>query len=210
MNTATPVTARTFHLRSMIELFHTTQGTECELRHTTHLPTLLTVLPRTYDHQVCSIARTLELVGDRWTMLVIREAFIGTRRFDDYQQNLGCARNVLSDRLNRLVETGILRKELYQEHPPRYEYRLTRRGVELWPATMALMKWGDRHLAPAGPPVLILHNDCGGEMDERLHCGRCGAPLGPRDVHAAPGPGLEAPPEGAAARDGGTRAASSM
>ena len=168
------------------------------------------VLPRTYDHQVCSIARALELVGDRWTMLVIREAFIGTRRFDDYQQNLGCARNVLSDRLNRLVETGILRKELYQERPPRYEYRLTRKGVELWPATMALMKWGDRYLAPEGAPVVILHTGCGGEMNERLRCERCGAELGPADVYAAPGPGLEAAPEVSAAPDGGARAASSM
>ena len=149
------------------------------------------MLPRTYEDQNCSIARALEMVGDRWTMLVVREAFLGTRRFEDYQRNLGCARNVLTDRLNRLVEVGILRKEPYQEHPPRYEYRLTRRGVELWPAMMALKAWGDRHLAPDGPPVLIRHKDCGGEIDRRLHCSRCGAELEPTDVYAEPGPGAK-------------------
>jgi DNA-binding HxlR family transcriptional regulator len=149
------------------------------------------VLPRTYEDQNCSIARALETVGDRWTMLLVREAFLGTRRFDDYQRRLGCARNVLTDRLSRLVEVGILRKERYEEHPPRYEYRLSRRGVELWPAMMALKAWGDRHLAPNGPPVLILHKDCGGEIDERLHCSKCRAELEPNDVYAEPGPGAK-------------------
>ncbi|HEY5726069.1 MAG TPA: helix-turn-helix domain-containing protein [Methylomirabilota bacterium] len=148
------------------------------------------VLPRTYEGQVCSIARALELVGDRWTMLVIREAFMGTRRFDDFQRNLGCARNVLTDRLGRLVEVGILRRTPYQERPRRHEYRLTRQGVELWPAMMSLKTWGDRYLAPDGPPVLIQHRGCGGELDERLHCSRCGAELGPADVEAETGPGL--------------------
>jgi DNA-binding HxlR family transcriptional regulator len=143
----------------------------------------------TADNQVCSLARALELVGDRWTILVIREAFMGTRRFDDYQRKLGCARNVLTDRLNRLVDAGILRKVPYQERPPRYEYRLTRKGVELWPATVMLMKWGDRHRAPDGPPT---RKECGGELDERLHCGRCAAELGPNDVYAEPGPGRAA------------------
>ncbi len=151
------------------------------------------MLPRAYDNQVCSIARALELVGDRWTLLVLREAFMGTRRFDDYQRNLGCARNVLTDRLSRLVEAGILRKRPYQERPPRYEYRLTRKGVELWPVTMALMRWGDRYLSEEGPPVLVLHEDCGGEIDERLHCSRCGAELGPTDVYVEPGPGATKP-----------------
>ena len=151
------------------------------------------MLPRTYDDQVCSVARTLELIGDRWTMLVIREAFMGTRRFDDYQRNLGCARNVLTDRLGRLVDAGILRRRPYQERPPRFEYRLARKGVELWPTIMMLMSWGDRHLAPEGPPVVIVHDGCGGRLDERLHCDRCGAELGPSDVHAEPGPGLLAP-----------------
>ena len=149
-------------------------------------------LPRTYENQACSIARALELVGDRWTMLVLREAFMGTRRFDDFQRNLGCARNVLTERLARLVDVGVLRKHRYQERPERFEYRLTRMGVELWPAMMALRAWGDKHLAPDGPPVLILHRGCGGTLDERLNCDRCGEPLEPRDVEAVRGPGAPA------------------
>ena len=147
------------------------------------------VLPRTYENQTCSVARALELIGDRWTILLIREAFMGTRRFDDFQRQLGCARNVLTDRLARLTDAGVLRRHRYQERPERFEYRLTRMGVELWPVIMALRAWGDRHLAPAGPPLLIVHRDCGGELDERLNCDRCGEPLGPADVEARRGPG---------------------
>jgi DNA-binding HxlR family transcriptional regulator len=151
------------------------------------------MLPRTYASQpLCSIARALEVVGDRWTMLVLREAFMGTRRFDDFQRALGCARNVLTDRLNRLVDAGLLRKQPYQERPLRHEYRLTRKGVELWPAIITLMKWGDRHLADQGPPVLVLHKDCGGEIDDRLHCSLCAAELGPSDVYVEPGPATRA------------------
>jgi DNA-binding HxlR family transcriptional regulator len=145
------------------------------------------VLPRTYDNQLCSIARTLEVIGDRWTLLVIRDAFLGLRRFEDFQRSLGVARNVLTDRLNRLVDEGILRRSLYQDRPERYEYRLTRKGVELWPAMMTMMKWGDRYLYPEGHPRLILHKDCGGEIDERLHCSKCGAELGPTDIYVETG-----------------------
>jgi hypothetical protein len=95
---------------------------------------------------------------------------------------------VLTDRLNRLVDEGILRRRLYQERPERYEYRLTRKGVGLWPMMMTTMKWGDRYLYPDGHPRLVLHKDCGGEIDERLHCSRCGAELGPTDVYVESGP----------------------
>jgi DNA-binding HxlR family transcriptional regulator len=133
------------------------------------------MLPRTYENQVCSIARTLERIGDRWTMLIIRDAFLGVRRFDDFQRELGVARNVLTDRLNRLVEEGILERRAYQERPERFEYRLTEKGLDLFPVLMSLMKWGDRH-APdeAGPPLVVLHRGCGGEIDARLRCERCG------------------------------------
>jgi DNA-binding HxlR family transcriptional regulator len=147
------------------------------------------VLPRRYDNQVCSIARTLGVIGDRWTLLVIRDAFMGVRRFEDFQQSLGIARNVLTDRLGRLTDEGILRRNLYQDRPPRYEYRLTRKGVDLWPVIITTLKWGDRYLADEGSPLLILHRDCGGEIDGRLHCSRCGAQLGPTDVDVRPGPG---------------------
>jgi DNA-binding HxlR family transcriptional regulator len=148
------------------------------------------VLPRTYENQVCSVARTLEAVGDRWTMLVVRDAFLGVRRFEDFQRDLGVARNVLTDRLARLVDEGILAKRRYQERPERFEYRLTEKGIDLWPVLVSLMKWGDRH-APedTGPPTLILHRGCGGEVDERLTCTECGAPVDARSSEARPGPG---------------------
>ena len=147
------------------------------------------MLPRTYDGQVCSVARALEAMGDRWTMLVIREAFLGTRRFDDYQRNLGVARNVLADRLARLVDEDILRRRPYQERPARFEYVLTEKGIDLWPVLVSLMKWGDRHAAPDGPPMLILHRGCGGEVNERFVCEKCGEPVDARGSEARPGPG---------------------
>ncbi len=145
------------------------------------------MLPRTYDNQVCSIARALEAVGDRWTMLVIRDAFQGVRRFDDFQERLGVARNVLSDRLSRLVDEGILEKRLYQERPRRFEYRLTPKGIDLFPALISLMKWGDRHAPdPGGPPMVVLHKGCGGKVDERLLCDRCGEPVTALNSEARP------------------------
>jgi DNA-binding HxlR family transcriptional regulator len=146
------------------------------------------VLPRTYDNQNCSIARALEVVGDRWTLLVIRSAFEGVRRFDDFQSALGVARNVLTERLNRLCDEGIMRKVRYQERPDRYEYRLTRKGVGLWPAMMSLLVWGDRHYADDGRPLIVIHRGCGGEMTDRLMCSACGVALEPNEVDAVPGP----------------------
>jgi DNA-binding HxlR family transcriptional regulator len=151
------------------------------------------MLPRTYETQNCSIARALEVLGDRWTILVIRDAFVGVRRFEDFQRRLEIARNVLTDRLGRLVEEGVLQRVRYQERPERFEYRLTAKGLDLWPVTMALLRWGDEHyLAQGGRPRIIRHRDCGGEVTPRLTCDRCGAELGPRDVTAEPGPGARA------------------
>ena len=150
------------------------------------------MLRRTYDTQNCSIAAALEVVGERWSLLVVRDAFLGVRRFDDFQRSLGIARNVLQSRLERLVEAGILERGLYNERPPRYEYRLTEKGVDLWPVLVALLKWGDRHAYPDGPPVVLEHRGCGGEPDDRRNCTRCGAALEARDVSARPGPGARA------------------
>jgi DNA-binding HxlR family transcriptional regulator len=151
------------------------------------------MLGRTYDSQTCSVARTLELVGERWTPLIIRDAFLGVRRFGDFAQRLGIARNVLQDRLERLVDAGVLEKVPYQERPVRYEYRLTQMGRDLWPTIVAMLKFGDRHLAQDGPPLLLLHRDCGGEIDDRRMCARCGKALELEDVEPRRGPGARVP-----------------
>ena len=148
------------------------------------------MLHRRYDSQVCSIAGALEVVGERWSLLIVRDVLVGLRRFDELQASLGVARNVLQTRLTRLVDEGVLEKRLYQDHPPRYEYRLTEKGLDLWPVLVALMRWGDQYAPPpAGPPVLLTHRACGGAVDEHRTCTVCGARLSVRDVLALPGPG---------------------
>jgi DNA-binding HxlR family transcriptional regulator len=154
------------------------------------------MLGRTYEGQVCSAARALEVVGERWTLLIVRDAFLGVRRFDDFQRSLGIARNVLQGRLERLVEHGILDRVRYRERPERFEYRLTEKGLDLWPVMVSLLAWGDRHAAADGPPVVLEHRDCGGRVNDRRICEKCGALLGPRDVKARRGPALaDAPPQ---------------
>jgi DNA-binding HxlR family transcriptional regulator len=151
------------------------------------------MLKNDYESQICSIAGALEVVGERWSLLIVRDIFLGLRRFDEIQGDLGIARNVLNTRLTRLLDQGVLEKRLYQEHPPRYEYRLTEKGLDLWPTIVALMKWGDRYTAPAaGPPVLLEHRGCGGAVDEHRMCVQCGARLEVRDVKAQAGPGARA------------------
>lgn len=149
------------------------------------------MLGRTYDNQICSIARTLEAVGERWSLLIVRDAFLGLRRFEEFQASLGVARNVLTKRLNRLVDEGILTRVRYQERPTRYEYRLTSKGSELGTAVIALMQWGDRHLAgDAGPPRLVEHAKCGGKAVAQLICDKCGEAIGPQGMELKPGPAL--------------------
>jgi len=155
------------------------------------------MLNREYD-QVCSLARSLEILGERWTLLVIRDVFYGKRRFDEIQEDLGVARNVLTNRLVRLVDEGILEKRAYQERPVRYEYFLTEKGIDLWPVMITMMHWGDRYLADAGPPVVIHHKECGGEVDDRGYCDACGERLNARDAFAAYGPGSSRGVEGVA------------
>lgn len=151
------------------------------------------MLGNDYGNQVCSIARALELVGERWTILILRDVFLGLRRFDDLQRDLGVARNVLASRLDRLVGAGILEKAPYQERPARHEYRLTDKGLALWPVIVELMQWGDR-FAPAagGPPTVLRHKDCGGTIGAARRCDRCGKTVTAREVAAEPGPGAPA------------------
>jgi len=143
-----------------------------------------------FTNENCSVARTLEVIGERWTMLVLREAFFRVRRFEDFQRNTGAARNILSGRLRTLVEHGILERRQYQERPPRFEYRLTDRGVDLYPILIALMAWGDKH-APGemGPAVVLEHRTCGHPTTPTLVCSECGEPVTARDMRAMPGPG---------------------
>jgi DNA-binding HxlR family transcriptional regulator len=149
------------------------------------------MLHRDYNSQVCSIAGALEVVGERWSLLIVRDVLLGVRRFDQLQADLGIARNVLQTRLTGLVDEGVLEKRLYTDRPPRYEYRLTDKGLDLWPTLVALMYWGDSYAAPAaGPPMLLTHRRCGGSVDGHRICTACGARLSVRDVLARPGPGV--------------------
>jgi DNA-binding HxlR family transcriptional regulator len=145
-----------------------------------------------YDTANCNIAAALAVVGEKWTFMVLREAFNGIRRFDDMQRRTGAPRQVLSSRLAGLVADGILRKEPYQEagQRPRQEYRLTEKGIELFPVIAALLAWGDKYAAaPGGPAVELTHRDCGAPVSLQLACSQ-GHVLGSaRDVTPIPGPG---------------------
>lgn len=141
----------------------------------------------------CSIARAVDLLGDWWTPLILREAYYGTRRFDDFQQNLQIGRNILSQRLARLVEEGIFDKVPYQDRPLRHEYRLTDKGRDFFGVLMAMMAWGDRWLATEdGPPVQLHHRPCGHASHAEVVCSECKEPLELRDVAARLGPGFPA------------------
>lgn len=132
----------------------------------------------------CSIARSLDVVGEWWSFLVIRDVFNGLRRFDDLLAHLGISRNILTDRLNSLVAKGVLKRARYQERPPRYEYRLTEKGLDLLPVLLLLMRWGDKWLAgEQGAPVTVTHRDCGQQTIPTVTCSECGQPLTAGHLH---------------------------
>ncbi|HEX5989936.1 MAG TPA: helix-turn-helix domain-containing protein [Solirubrobacterales bacterium] len=148
------------------------------------------MLHRDYPGLDCSVAKALEVIGERWSLLIVRAVMHGNRRFGEIQESLGIARNVLSARLQRLVDEEILERRAYQEGPPRYEYFLTEKGLDLWPALIALLHWGDRYSpSPDGPRRLIVHKECGGTVSERGICESCGKLLHARDAKQVPGPG---------------------
>lgn len=152
------------------------------------------VLGKTYDAQACSIARALEVVGERWSLLIVRDAlFAGSTRYTDFQRSLGIATNILQDRLDGFVEAGIMRRARYADQPELYQYLLTERGRDLAPALLALAAWGDRWAAPDGPPVDLVHAGCGGQVTLTVGCERCGAVDAGEDVEARPGAAM--PPE---------------
>jgi DNA-binding HxlR family transcriptional regulator len=138
------------------------------------------------DRNACSVARAIDALGDAWSLLVLREMFLGAHRFDQLQEHLGIARNVLAARLRHLVDGGILEKRLYQPHPPRYEYHLTPRGIDLYPVIVSLMQWGDRYVAdaPPGGPIVLEHKTCGQLTSVVQACSACGAPVTARDMRA--------------------------
>jgi DNA-binding HxlR family transcriptional regulator len=142
---------------------------------------------RDLSDQECSVARTLSVIGDRWTLLVLRECFLRIRRFEGFQERLGMPRPLLAARLQKLVEAGVLSKVAYQERPTRYEYRLTSRGLDLYPVLMSIVHWGNMHMATDGRrPVLHRHKPCGHLFDPVTVCSECQAPLNAREVIVEP------------------------
>lgn len=148
----------------------------------------------------CSVAQCLEVVGEWWSMLILRDAFLGVSRFDAFQQRLGISRNILNQRLNHLVAAGVLERVAYSEHPPRCDYRLTDKGRDLWPVLTAMRQWGDRYAAPDGPPLTVIHKACGQTVDAVMVCSACGEPLDSRALRVASGPDRLEPPTWTARR----------
>jgi DNA-binding HxlR family transcriptional regulator len=164
------------------------------------------MLGQDYANQTCSIARALEVVGERWTLLILRDVLLGRHRFDELVDSVGVTRTVLTHRLRHLVDEGVLERRPYQRRPERYAYHLTDKGRQLTPVIAQLMWWGDRHYPePGGPPRLLVHAGCGSGVEATYRCTGCHTELGPDEVVAVPGPGLPRQPAGsAAARPGGS------
>ena len=144
---------------------------------------------KSFAEMDCSVAQCLEVVGEWWSMLIVRDAFFGVRRFEDFQRSLGISRNILRQRLTTLVDAGVFERIPYSEHPPRSEYRLTDKGRDLWPVLTAMRQWGDRYASPGGPRLELIHKGCGHRGEPHLVCSSCGETVGARDVEAVPGPG---------------------
>ena len=148
---------------------------------------------KSFAEMNCSVAQCLEIVGEWWTLLILRDAFLGYSRFDEFESRLGIARNVLTQRLDRLVEAGVLERTPYQQRPVRYDYLLTGKGRDLWHVITAMRQWGDRWAAPAGPPVELVHDACGEIVNAVPACSHCGEELTTRNVKAVAGPGSRGP-----------------
>lgn len=143
-----------------------------------------------FEEMRCSVAQALEVVGEWWTLLIVRDLLMGVTRFDTLQERLGISRNILADRLETLVGNGVVEKVPYQDHPVRYDYRLTSKGRDLWTVVTALREWGDRWIAPDGPPAEMVHRTCGHVTHVDHRCDRCGEPLaGSITMTAGPGAG---------------------
>lgn len=137
----------------------------------------------------CSVAQSLEVIGEWWSMLIVRDAFLGVTRFDDFHRRLGISRNILRDRLNALVAHGVFDRVAYSERPPRFDYRLSEKGRDLWPVLTAMRQWGDRWAAPTGAPIAMIHRTCDHVSRAVMVCEHCGEALSARDVRVVPGVG---------------------
>jgi DNA-binding HxlR family transcriptional regulator len=138
--------------------------------------------------QPCSVARSVAVIGDRWTLMILRDLFLGVRRFEDFQRRLGISRAIIADRLKLLVDEGVLRREAYQDQPVRHEYRLTEKGLALHPVIMAVVHWGDTFYAgPGGPPLIHRHKACGCDFAPVTTCSECGGAVTAREVEVRPG-----------------------
>ncbi|WP_293678562.1 helix-turn-helix domain-containing protein [uncultured Phenylobacterium sp.] len=131
----------------------------------------------------CSVARSVAVIGDRWTLMILRDLFLGVRRFEAFERRLGISRSIIADRLKKLVDEGVLRRDAYQENPVRHEYRLTNKGLALHPVMMAIVHWGDVHRAgAAGAPLIHRHKACGCDFAPVMSCSECGDRITARDV----------------------------
>ena len=139
------------------------------------------------SQEPCSVARSVAVIGDRWTLMILRDCFLGIRRFEDFERRLGISRSIVADRLKGLVEEGVLRREAYQDRPVRHEYRLTDKGLALHPVIMAIVHWGDVHYGgPEGPPLIHRHRRCGCDFAPVTTCSECGETVSARDVEVRP------------------------
>lgn len=135
----------------------------------------------------CSVARSVAVIGDRWTLMILRDCFLGVRRFEDFERRLGISRSIIADRLKTLTDEGVLRRDVYQDRPVRHEYRLTEKGLALHPVIMAIVHWGDVHYAgDAGPPLIHRHKACGCDFAPVQTCSECGETVSARDVEVRP------------------------
>ena len=150
------------------------------------------------EEERCSLARTVAVIGDRWSLLILRECFLRKRRFEAFQASLGITRHLLAERLKKLVRFGVLRRIPYQESPKRYEYILTQKGLDLYPIIMSIVNWGNIHMVDSrGRPMLHEHKKCGKLFDPVMVCSECGEPVTAKGVHVHPGPGARKAPTAA-------------
>jgi DNA-binding HxlR family transcriptional regulator len=147
------------------------------------------------EEEQCSLARTVAVIGDRWTLLILRECFLRRKRFEEFQSSLGITRHLLAERLRKLVGFGVLRRVPYQSAPQRYEYILTQKGLDLYPIVMSIVHWGNIHMVDVrGRPLLHEHKLCGKVFDPLMVCSKCGEPVRAKEVHVHPGPGAPKTP----------------